>query len=137
MIKGNKAWHYWLPVFIWLEIIFLLSSIPSALLPQMPSDAWLFWAHRVAHVGEYSVLGALLIRAYSYKRARIGVFTVLFLSIFIFLAGSFDEWHQSFVPGRHSQLIDAVFDTICGAWGMLGYLYTKKIFLFFRRDLGR
>jgi VanZ family protein len=126
VIKRNEKLIYWLPVFIWLEVIFLLSSIPSALLPKMPSDSWLFWAHRIAHIGEYSTLGVLVIRAYSYKRARIGVLTILFLSIFILLAGSFDEWHQSFVPGRHSQLIDAIFDTICGTFGMLVYFMWIK-----------
>jgi VanZ family protein len=113
--------RYWLLVFIWMGVISFLSSIPAASLPQMPSDSWLFWAHRVAHTVEYSVLGVLLIRAYAYKRARMGVFTILFLSIFILSFGLLDEWHQSFVPGRHAQLIDAIFDTICGTSGMFVY----------------
>jgi len=118
----DKSLQYWLPFLIWLEIIFLLSSTPGAYLPKMPSEDWNFWAHRVAHIGEYSVLGVLFLRAFSYKRARIGIPIILFLSVFMFLFGAFDEWHQSFVPGRHSQLIDANFDTICGALGMFGYL---------------
>jgi len=126
MVKGNKELYYWLPVFIWLEFIFLLSSIPSSLLPPMPSDLWNFWAHRTAHLVEYSVLGMLLIRAYSYRKARINVSTILFLSIFICLSGLFDEWHQSFVPGRNCQFIDAVFDTICGTWGMFFYYIWLK-----------
>jgi VanZ family protein len=128
VINKNKRLFYWLPVFVWLSFIFFLSSIPAANLPKMPSDQWLFWAHRIAHIGEYSTLGILVLRAYSYKKVKIGVSTVLFLSIFIFLAGSFDEWHQSFVPGRHAQLIDAIFDTICGALGMLLYLIWVKNF---------
>jgi VanZ family protein len=122
----RKRLLFWLPVFIWLEFIFLLSSIPSAWLPQMPSDLWLFWAHRIAHIGEYSILGVLVIRAYSQGRVSMDVSSILFLSIFIFLSGSFDEWHQSFVPGRHAQLIDAIFDTICGTVGMLVYSLWKK-----------
>ena len=117
---------YWLQVFIWLEVIFILSSIPAANLPKMPSESCNFWAHRIAHIGEYSVLGVLLIRAYGFNLARIGVYTILFLSNYILLAGIFDEWHQSFVAGRHSQLIDAIFDTICGASGMLFYLFCLK-----------
>jgi VanZ family protein len=127
MIKENKKLFNWLLVFIWLEVIFLLSSIPGVLLPQMPSDFWHFWSHRLGHIGEYSILGVLVIRAYSYKKARIGVITILFLSVFIFLAGGFDEWHQSFVPGRNCQLIDAVFDTISGAWGMFFYFIWIKM----------
>jgi VanZ family protein len=126
MIERNERLLYWLPVFIWLELIFLLSSIPGGSLPRMPSDAWQFWAHRTAHIGEYSILGILLLRAYSYKKARVGVLTILFLSVFIFLSGAFDEWHQSFVPGRNCQLIDAIFDTICGTGGMFAYLMWLK-----------
>jgi len=130
MIFSDKRFLYWLPAILWFGIIFYLSSIPSADLPKMPSEDWLFWAHRTAHIGEYSVFGALVLRAYSYKKVRVGVITILFLSIFIFLAGSFDEWHQTFVPGRHGQLIDAVFDTICGALGMLFYLlWVKGLYL--------
>jgi VanZ family protein len=126
VIKRNQKLLRWLLVLIWLEVIFLLSSIPSAYLPPTPSDLWNFLAHRTAHFGEYSVLGVLVIRAYSYKKARIGAITILFLSIFIFLAGSFDEWHQSFVPGRNCQLSDAIFDTLCGALGMFIYLMWLK-----------
>ena len=126
MINKNTGLFSWLFVFIWLGFIFLLSSIPVASLPAMPSDSYFFWAQRSAHMGEYLVLGVLLIRAYSYKKARIGVITILFLSIFILLSGLFDEWHQSFVPGRHAQLIDVAFDTICGAFGMLVYLIWRK-----------
>ncbi|MBF0571948.1 MAG: VanZ family protein [Candidatus Omnitrophica bacterium] len=127
MIKGNNTLYYWLQVLVWLEFIFILSSIPSIDFPPMPSDSWQFWAHRVAHFGEYSVLGVLLFRAYSYKRARVGVITILLLSMHVFLAGSLDEWHQSFVPGRNCQFIDAIFDTISGAFGMLAYLMWLKM----------
>ena len=75
---------------------------------------------------EYFVLGVLVLRAFLYKKARIGVINILFLSVLIFLAGSFDEWHQSFVPGRNCQLIDVIFDTICGAFGMVVYLLWIK-----------
>jgi VanZ family protein len=121
MTKGDKRLYYWLPVFVWLEVIFILSSIPGSYLPPLPSEMWLFWGHRIAHMVEYSVLGVLLIRAFTSKKIRAGAGTVLFLAIFIFAAGSFDEWHQTFVPGRHPALLDALFDTINGALGMLIY----------------
>ena len=117
---------YWLPVFIWLGIIFILSSIPASSLPQMPTESWNFWAHRSAHAGEYSVLGVLTIRAYSIQGSKMEVKAILYLSLFILLSGLLDEWHQSFVPGRHAQLIDALFDTICGASGMLIYAQWQK-----------
>ena len=129
MIKMSKEVPYWLAVFIWMEFIFLLSSIPGGMLPHMPSDLWQFWAHRLAHFWEYSVLGVLFLRAYTCKQGRMGVKLILFLSMYIFLSGSLDEWHQTFVPGRNGQLIDAIFDTICGTWGMFLYFqWTQKRF---------
>ncbi len=127
MVKNNNGSFNWLLVFIWFGIIFFLSSIPGQSLPKMPSDLWHFWAHRIAHIGEYSILGVLLIRAYSYKKNRLELITVLFLSFFVFLSGSFDEWHQSFVAGRTSQFIDVVFDTICGFLGMHIYFLWFKL----------
>lgn len=121
MIKKHIRLILWLPVFIWLEIIFLLSSIPASLLPHMLSDSWLFWAHRIAHICEYSTLGILLIRAYKFERGQMSLKMIIFLMFFILLAGLLDEWHQSFVPGRHAQFIDAYFDTICGTLGMFIY----------------
>jgi VanZ family protein len=41
-----------------------------------------------------------------------------------------DEYHQSFTPGRHSSGYDVIIDA-CGAFTVLGLLYTRKI----RRNL--
>ena len=129
----------WFPVAIWFAFISFLSSIPGNTISTIPSiilqfinypgnpfskvpiDLYLFWGHRIAHFLEYSVLGSLVMRAYSKEKVRITVMTILFLSCFIFLSGCLDEWHQSFVPGRSPQLIDAIFDAICGTLGMLMY----------------
>ncbi len=126
MIEQDKKLLYWLPVLIWLEFIFLLSSIPSAVLPQMASADSEFWAHRTSHIIEYAILGILLIRAYTHKKTKIDVTAILYMSVYVLLSALFDEWHQSFVPGRHAQWIDVNFDTICAAGGMLIYLYYFK-----------
>ena len=128
-LRKHKSLLAWLPVFIWLEIIFILSSIPAAELPAMPSEGWHFWAHRTAHILEYAVLGVLVIRAYTHDRPYKGLGTVFLLALFILLAGLFDEWHQSFVPGRDCELLDAMFDTVCGTFGMLLYkiCFYKKL----------
>ncbi len=121
---------HWLPVMVWFGLIFFLSSIPSSTIKKIPAiivyfnipeDWYLFWGHRVAHFVEYGVLGMLVIRAYSKETMRITLMTILGLSCCIFLSGLLDEWHQSFVPGRTLQLLDAIFDTICAMLGMLFY----------------
>jgi VanZ family protein len=129
----------WFPVAAWFAFISFLSSIPGGTISAIPSmflnfinfpgnpfskiplDFYLFWGHRIAHFVEYSVLGGLVFRAYSKERTRVTVMTMVLLSGFIFLSGALDEWHQSFTPGRTPALIDAIFDTICGTFGMLVY----------------
>ena len=120
----RKIVFYWLPVFLWMGIIFLASSIPSQGMPKL-TDYWLFWAHRFGHMVEYSILGILWLRAYNYSHqpARHDLKPVLLLSVGILLFGLADEWHQSFVPGRMQQLLDSVFDMICGTIGMLVYRF--------------
>ncbi len=113
-------------VIFWFGIISIFSSVPKTSLPEMPSDLWHFVAHRMAHVVEYSILGALVLRAYAQRKNKITVATILYLSLFILLAGTIDEWHQSYVPGRQGQLIDVIFDTICGTWGMWVYFKWMK-----------
>jgi VanZ family protein len=124
----------WLPVIIWYGVIFGLSSIPAHVLNASEPhflpwsiDAYLFWGHRIAHVIEYGTLGILVLRAYSRRKNRpITLKTVLLLAFFIFLAGCLDEYHQSFVPGRTPELIDALFDAICAGLAML--LYKRQFF---------
>lgn len=115
----------WLLVFLWLGLIFIFSSTPADDLPSMPTVTWKFWAHRLGHLGEYSVLGILLWRAYTMERPA-GLKTVLAIIGAVFLLGAFDEWHQSFTPGRTPQMIDVVFDTICGGVGILGYRLCRR-----------
>jgi VanZ family protein len=61
----------------------------------------------------------LTFRAYTRNQRRLGIASILLLSLFMLLAGSFDEWHQSFVPGRHSAALDAIFDYICATSAIL------------------
>lgn len=125
MIRNNNKLEYILPVVIWLEVIFFLSSLPGPMLPEMPSDGWRFWAHRIAHFTEYSVLGFLMTRACARVCRSMGLREVALLSVMVLGSGAFDEWHQSFVPGRSPDLLDVCFDTICGMGGVLVY----KIFV--------
>jgi hypothetical protein len=121
-IKTQERIWFWLPVAIWYGFIAILSSIPGRTISSIvPSDFCLFWGHRIAHLVEYGILGSLLLRAYSKEKVKISVRTIMFLCCFIFLSGVLDEWHQSFVLGRTPALLDAIFDTICGAFGMLIY----------------
>ena len=94
----------WLPVFLWAGVIFALSSIEQVTVSQF--FIWDFIAKKTAHVLEYTIFYALLIRATEKK------FLLSFIIVILYAAT--DELHQSFVPGRTAAFYDLGFD-ITGA----------------------
>jgi VanZ family protein len=97
----------WLPVFVWLIVIFIGSSIGS--MPRVGGKAVDAIVHRIAHVIEYAVLGGLLLRATS-ERGSITWRQVIGVALLCALYGVTDEWHQAYVPGRSSELSAIPFD---------------------------
>ena len=105
----------WLPVVVWMGVIFIGSSIGKV--PQVGGETLDGLMHRAAHVLEFAVLGALLLRATSHgepasKRA------IIITLIVIGLYGASDEFHQRFTPGRSSEGISVLFDVAGGAIGV-------------------
>jgi len=112
----------WLPVIIWAGLIFYLSSIPD-----LKTSLETFWdtiLRKTAHIVEYSVFFLLLARAM--KKPLIWP---VILSILYAIS---DEFHQSFVPGRHMALLDICFD-LTGV--LFGYLTKTRILTFFKNLL--
>jgi VanZ family protein len=97
----------WAPVVLWAGVIFVLSSIPSL---STGLGTWDLVLRKAAHVTEYAILGALLLRAL--RSAPLAL-----------LAGSAyaatDEVHQLFVSGRQGSALDWLIDTIGVAAGVL------------------
>lgn len=89
----------WAPVVLWAGLIFAFSAIPSL---SSGLGTWDLVLRKLAHLTEYAVLGALLLRAL--RSAPLAV-----------LAGSAyavtDEVHQLFVSGRHGSPLDWLIDT--------------------------
>src|SRR3954465_6259180 len=81
----SRALTVWLPVVLWAAVIFTFSSIPSL---SSGLGVWDTVLRKGAHVTEYAILGALLLRAVG------GVLPAF--AIGILYAGT-DELHQSFV----------------------------------------
>lgn len=112
---------YWLPVIFWCFLIFLFSSIP--VLPNAKIFLWDFILKKTAHVLEYAVLFFLVYRALinspnkkisfnslGQKNKTIARNSLFFVVFYAFT----DEYHQSFVSGRHSRFYDIFFDLIGG-----------------------
>ena len=122
------AWHWfrqrpllylWLPVVVWMGLIFYLSAQPD--LPTPPAG----WAVRVissaAHVFLFGVLAVLWARALGGRRYVWAVaFTLTLLYAFS------DEFHQAFVPGRNPDLWDVACDALGAVVGLLGWYRLRR-----------
>ena len=117
----TKRWlYYWLPVLLWMGMIFVVSSRSSP--PFVLNKTVDLVTKKAMHVTEYGVLAFLLWRAISRERGwpawpSFGGAFVLSL-----LYAVSDEFHQTFVPGRNGALTDVGFDAL-GALLALGLVW--------------
>ena len=96
----KKTLSHWLPVFLWAVVIFAFSTIPQIVVSQF--FIWDFIAKKTAHISEYAILFALIFRATNRSWILSFLLTMLY--------AVFDEFHQSFVPGRTATFFDLGFD---------------------------
>jgi VanZ family protein len=114
----SKAFHYWLPLFAYCGLIFVVSSFSK---PPFMGPLFV-WGGKLLHMGEYSILGFLSIRAIHSLNLRSSNGFMLALSvIFCVFYGFSDEIHQSFVPGRTVSIGDLMADGVGGFLGTLAY----------------
>ena len=108
---------------LYCTFIYWLSDQPSLPTPMLfPHQDKLF------HAGAYFVMAGFALRAFRYHTVSLPKLVINSL-IFCSLYGMSDEWHQSFVPGRMSDVADWAADTV-GAMLFLGlyYLYRLRCF---------
>lgn len=99
----------WAPVVAWCAVIFAFSATPyleSGLAYDLP-------LRKAAHMAEYAILFALARRAMG--DAKGFAFSLLYAAS--------DEWHQSFVPGRHGAWTDVLID---GAGALLALTFARR-----------
>jgi VanZ family protein len=99
----------WLPVVVWAGVIFAFSSIPSL---STYLGIWDLILRKGAHMTEYAILAALLRRA-------TGSYGWAFVLAVAYAAS--DEFHQTFVRGRHDSPIDAGIDAIGATIGLMAW----------------
>ncbi len=119
----RKFVKWWLPVVVWMIVIFIGSSIGN--IPRVGGKTTDGLVHRAAHIAEFAVLGALLLRAVSHDKPLTKREIIITL-IVIALYGASDEFHQRFTPGRSSEGIAVVFDVAGGAVGVWVYRLWKR-----------
>jgi VanZ family protein len=96
----------WIPVVVWAAVIFAFSAVPSL---NSGLGTWDYVLRKGAHMTEYAILAALLLRATrSYRSAW---------PLAVAYACT-DEFHQHFVRGRHASPIDVAIDAVGALIGL-------------------
>jgi VanZ family protein len=97
MSSSRLVWT-WAPVVLWAGLIFGLSSVPDL---GTGLGTWDVVLRKIAHFGEYAVLGLLLARAIGREALAVAAGVAYAAS---------DELHQHFVAGRHAAFRDVAVD---------------------------
>ena len=122
-MKIKQFLNLWAPVIFWCLVIFSLSSMHT--IETTEFFWWDFIMKKSAHITEYAILYWLFLRAvsknFSFPRQKFSKLAFYSLLFTLFYAST-DEFHQRFVPGRHSKLMDIGFDFT----GMLISLFLIK-----------
>ena len=91
----------------YMLLITLFSHVPQEDLPKLDLDGIDYFFH----FAEYSILGFLLFK--SITSDELLTFHPFYGSLLIGISFAIlDEFHQSFVPGRHMSSIDMIFDSL-------------------------
>ena len=122
--KNIKLLKLWIPVAIWMILIFLMSNRTS--LKASYFDPLDFVIKKTAHVTEYAILLILLFRAFyqSWRKKfdinKLENYAIIITQIYAIS----DEWHQSHIAGRTATIRDMFIDFV-GV--MIGVIIIKLI----------
>jgi hypothetical protein len=107
---SRRPLGYWLPVLVYMGVLFWLSSRERGL----DLARWGLWelSDKWQHMIGYSVLGMLLFRAFRGNLAFPVVPSILCATLAGAAYGASDEIHQRFVPGRTMDPRDALADIV-------------------------
>jgi VanZ family protein len=108
-VPASRALLLWGPVLAWAVLIFGLSAVSDL---GTGLGAWDLLLRKLAHAGEFAVLGALLSRALGHGWAALAAGVAYAVS---------DELHQHFVPGRVGSPLDVAIDAVGVALGVLAW----------------
>lgn len=135
----NAFLKFWLPVLLWMAIIFTGSSDAHSSEHSSriiePLLHWLFpdlsqahaeninlFIRKCAHLTEYAILALLVWRALHQSKNNLPTWSwpkVGGTLLVVFLYAATDEYHQSFVPTRTAHFTDVLIDTTGAAIALL------------------
>ena len=99
----------WFPALFFMTVIFIFSSQPGDNLPDFLN--WDYVVKKSGHAIGYGLLALSYLHFFNYDKKQYWLSWLLAV-----LFSATDEFHQSFVPGRHPSIIDVlVFDNFGAA----------------------
>ena len=113
-VPRRRTLSLWLPVVAWAALIFGLSSISGL---NSGLGTWDLVLRKLAHMTEFAILAALLVRALARELPAFLVAVAYAVS---------DEAHQHFVPGRQGSSLDVAIDA---AGALAGVLVARRFVL--------
>jgi VanZ family protein len=133
---------YWLPVLLWMIFIFVgstdLMSAEHTSRFLVPFLRWLapdisdaaiatiqLFIRKCAHLAEYAILAAFLLRAFRKSQERLARATISAFILAVIYA-AFDELHQASVPSRTASPYDVAIDTAGALVGLAIYWRTIR-----------
>ena len=116
---NRKILLRWLPAILIMAVIFWLSSTPATKLPSF--GLWDTIVKKGSHMLGYGLLA--LAYGFALRFDRRTWWLAWFLAV---LYAMTDEFHQSFVPGRHPSWVDVFLFDGGGAAIALGLAYWRQ-----------
>ena len=110
---------YILPILAYAGLIFFLSSRSSLPAPRFPGF------DKLAHFGEYAILGVLFSRALGGYGVRPRKAVLITIGLCL-LYGASDEIHQMYTPRRQADLLDLVADVLGGSAGAMTWYLLRR-----------
>ncbi len=110
-----KTAHLFLFLFVYNGLLFCVSQIPGQTLSALGVDVWDKGAHMLLFFPVGILVGTLVTRQ---GRVTRSVSRFFIASAIVVLLGLFDEFHQSFVPGRFESPSDVIADALGGGLGI-------------------
>jgi VanZ family protein len=114
----KKFFQYYLPLVLWMALIFWLSSV-SDLKSGAQTVSNELIIRKIAHTGEYAILSMLFFhlffKGYGLSLRKAGIFAVLGATIYALS----DEFHQTLVLGRTGKATDVLVDFLGSVSGIV------------------
>ena len=122
MFENKWNYKYLLPAFFYAALIFFLSSLPSSAVPNLGIS----FGDLILHFCEYSVFGYFVALAVMQSLGKVNWKNFLIVMFIGSLYAASDEYHQSFVEGRVSEVSDFLADSTGLILGLVVYVIRAK-----------